>query len=151
VTFPFTDVEGLTRLLREHGSAYADLVAAHRRALRGAFAAHGGVEVDTQGNAFFVAFSSAADAAAAEAGRRALDGGPIPVRMGIHTGEPLVTEEGYVGLDVHRAARIAAAAHACRTGRRNSLPSARTVTSRTPPCLTPARSATRWAIRKRRS
>jgi predicted ATPase/class 3 adenylate cyclase len=112
VTFLFTDVEGSTRLLQEHGAAYADLLAAHRAALRGAFAAHGGVEVDTQGDAFFVAFGRAGDAvAAAAAGRDALEQGPVRVRMGIHTGEPLVTTEGYVGLDVHRAARIAAAAH----------------------------------------
>src|SRR5215212_7904318 len=112
VTFLFTDVEGSTRLLHEHGTGYADLLAQHRRALREAFTAHEGVEVDTQGDAFFVAFSRAADAvAAAEAGRAALASGPIRVRMGIHTGEPVVTEEGYVGLDVHRAARIAAATH----------------------------------------
>ena len=112
VTFLFTDVEGSTRLLREHGAAYADLLAAHRAALRRAFSAHGGVEVDTQGDAFFVAFARAADAvAAATDGRNALAEGPVRVRMGVHTGEPLVTDEGYVGLDVHRAARIAAAAH----------------------------------------
>ena len=112
VTFLFTDVEGSTRLLHEHGVGYADLLATHRAALRGAFAAHGGVEVDTQGDAFFVAFARAADAvAAAAAGREALADGPVRVRMGVHTGEPLVTDEGYVGLDVHRAARIAAAAH----------------------------------------
>ena len=112
VTFLFTDVEGSTRLLQEHGAAYADLLDAHRTTLRGAFAAHGGVEVDTQGDAFFVAFGRAGDAvAAAAAGRAALEEGPVRVRMGIHTGEPLVTTEGYVGLDVHRAARIAAAAH----------------------------------------
>jgi class 3 adenylate cyclase len=112
VTFLFTDVEGSTRLLQEHGAGYADLLAAHRTALREAFSAHGGVEVDTQGDAFFVAFARAADAvAAAAAGRAALEEGPVRVRMGVHTGEPLVTDEGYVGLDVHRAARIAAAAH----------------------------------------
>jgi len=112
VTFLFTDVEGSTRLLQEHGPAYADLLAEHRRALRDAFTRHAGVEVDTQGDAFFVAFPSAADGAAAAAeGRQALENGPIRVRMGIHTGEPIVTDEGYVGIDVHRAARIAAAAH----------------------------------------
>ena len=112
VTFLFTDVEGSTRLLQEQGQRYADLLDEHRRILRGAFARHGGVEVDTQGDAFFVAFPSAADAvAAADEAGHALDGGPIRVRMGIHTGEPLVTDEGYVGIDVHRAARIAAAAH----------------------------------------
>jgi class 3 adenylate cyclase len=68
--------------------------------------------VDTQGDAFFVAFARASDAlAAAEEAQRALEGGPMRVRIGLHTGEPLVTEEGYVGMDVHRAARIAAAGH----------------------------------------
>jgi predicted ATPase len=112
VTFLFTDIEGSTRLLHELGDAYADALAEHRRALRETFARHGGVEVDTQGDAFFVAFARAKDAlAAARAGQEALDGGPIRVRMGLHTGEPIVTEEGYVGIDIHRAARIAAAAH----------------------------------------
>jgi predicted ATPase/class 3 adenylate cyclase len=112
VTFLFTDVEGSTKLLQEHGAGYADLLADHRRLLRDAFARHSGVEVDTQGDAFFVAFPSAAGAVAAAAeARKALEAEPIRVRMGIHTGEPLVTDEGYVGIDVHRAARIAAAAH----------------------------------------
>ena len=112
VTFLFTDVEGSTRLLHEHGSGYVDLLAEHRRALRDAFARHSGVEVDTQGDAFFVAFPRATDALAAAAeARDALEGGPIRVRMGIHTGEPMVTDEGYIGIDVHRAARIAASAH----------------------------------------
>ncbi len=112
VTFLFTDVEGSTRLLQEHGAGYADLLDEHRRALRDAFSRYGGVEVDTQGDAFFVAFSRAADAVAAAAeARQALEPGLIRVRMGIHTGEPIVTDEGYVGIDVHRAARIAAAAH----------------------------------------
>jgi predicted ATPase len=112
VTFLFTDIEGSTRLLQELGDEYVDALAEHRRLLRDAFERHGGVEVDTQGDAFFVAFARAADAvAAADDGQRALDGGPIRVRMGIHTGEPLLTEEGYVGMDVHRAARIAAAGH----------------------------------------
>src|SRR4051812_43433382 len=112
VTFLFTDVEGSTRLLQEHGAGYAELLAGHRAALRAAFTRNGGVEVDTQGDAFFVAFARAADAVAAAAGARdALDDGPIRVRMGVHTGEPQLTDEGYVGIDVHRAARIAAAAH----------------------------------------
>jgi predicted ATPase len=111
VTFLFTDIEGSTRLLHDLGDAYADALAEHRRDLRAAFERHGGVEVDTQGDAFFVAFSRAKDAlSAAVEGQQALTG-PITVRMGIHTGEPLVTDEGYVGLDVHRAARIAAAGH----------------------------------------
>jgi hypothetical protein len=111
VTFLFTDVEGSTRLLQEHGGRYADLLAEHRRVLRAAFVRHGGVEVDTQGDAFFVAFASAREAVAAAAEGQAALSGPVPVRIGLHTGEAQVTEEGYVGLDVHRAARIAAAGH----------------------------------------
>jgi predicted ATPase/class 3 adenylate cyclase len=111
VTFLFTDVEGSTRLLQELGDAYADVLSEHRGVLRDAFARHNGVEVDTQGDAFFVAFARASDAlAAARDSTKALDG-PVRVRVGVHTGEPLVTEEGYVGIDVHRAARIAAAGH----------------------------------------
>jgi predicted ATPase/class 3 adenylate cyclase len=112
VTFLFTDVEGSTRLLNELGDAYADLLEQHRRVLRDAFTRHGGVEVDTQGDAFFVAFGRANDAlAAAGDAQEALSSGRLDVRMGLHTGEPLLTEEGYVGIDVHRAARIAAAGH----------------------------------------
>jgi predicted ATPase/class 3 adenylate cyclase len=112
VTFLFTDIEGSTRLLAELGDGYAEALDDHRRRLRAAFAEHGGVEVDTQGDAFFVAFSRARDALAAVSdAQRALADGPIRVRMGLHTGEPLVTGEGYVGIDVHRAARIAAAGH----------------------------------------
>jgi len=113
VTFLFTDVEGSTKLLHALGTeGYADALATHRRILRQAFTPHGGVEVDTQGDAFFVAFPTApgALAAAAEA-RQQLASGPIAVRMGLHTGTPHLTEEGYVGADVHRAARIAAAGH----------------------------------------
>ncbi len=111
VTFLFTDVEGSTRLLEQLGvDAYGDALAEHRRVLRQAFTEHSGVEVDTQGDAFFVAFPTAPDAlrSAVEA-QQELTGGPIRVRMGIHTGTPALTGEGYVGPDVHRAARIAAA------------------------------------------
>jgi predicted ATPase/class 3 adenylate cyclase len=112
VTFLFTDIEGSTRLLQEHGERYGEALAEHRRTLRAAFGRHGGVEVDTQGDAFFFAFGSANEAAAAaEEAREALADGPIRVRIGIHTGEPQLTDEGYVGIDVHRAARICAAAH----------------------------------------
>src|SRR5688500_18177641 len=112
VTFLFTDIEGSTRLLHELGDGYAVVLAEHRRALREAFAAHGGVEVDTQGDAVFVAFARAAAAlAAADAGQRALDGGPVRVRIGVHTGEPTLTGEGYVGADVHLAARVMGAGH----------------------------------------
>jgi predicted ATPase len=88
------------------------VLAEHRRVLREAFGRHGGVEVDTQGDAFFYAFERAADALAAAAyAQEALAYGPVRVRVGVHTGEPLVTEEGYVGVDVHRAARIMSAGH----------------------------------------
>jgi class 3 adenylate cyclase len=113
VTFLFSDVEGSTRLLHELGAEpYADALAEHRRVLREAFRRHEGVEVETQGDAFFVAFPTAPGAlrAAAEI-VEGLAQGPIRVRIGIHTGTPLVTDEGYVGADVHRAARIAAAGH----------------------------------------
>jgi len=113
VTFLFTDVEGSTRLLHELGAErYADVLAEHRRALRAAFASEGGVEVDTQGDSFFAVFSSAPGALrAAETGQRALADGPVRVRMGLHTGTPRLDDEGYVGVDVHRAARIAAVGH----------------------------------------
>jgi len=113
VTFVFTDIEGSTRLLHALGAErYAEALAEHRRILRDAFARHGGVEVDTQGDAFFVAFPTAPGALAAAAdAREALAAGPIRVRMGLHTGTPLLSDEGYVGPDVHRAARIAAVAH----------------------------------------
>jgi class 3 adenylate cyclase len=112
VTFLFTDIEGSTRLLQQLGDQYAEVLAEHRRALRDAWRRHDGVEVDTQGDAFFVAFARASDAVAAAAeAQSALAQGPVRVRMGLHTGEPLRTDEGYVGFDVHRAARIAAAGH----------------------------------------
>jgi class 3 adenylate cyclase len=113
VTFLFTDIEGSTRLLRQLGPGrYAEALADHRRVLREAFVAEGGVEVDTQGDAFFIAFPTAAGAAAsARVGQRALASGPIAVRMGLHTGTPTVAAEGYVGIDVHRAARVGALAH----------------------------------------
>ncbi|MDH4177190.1 MAG: adenylate/guanylate cyclase domain-containing protein, partial [Thermoleophilia bacterium] len=112
VTLLFTDIEGSTRLLHELGDGYADALAEHRRVVREACEAHAGVEVDTQGDAFFVAFARATEAigAAADA-QRSLAEGPVRVRMGVHTGEPRVTEEGYVGLDVHKGARIAAVGH----------------------------------------
>ena len=112
VTFLFTDVEGSTKLLHELGDEYAAALHEHRRILRGAFDAHDGVEVDTQGDAFFVAFARASDAvASASRAQKALFGGPIKVRMGLHSGEPRLTGEGYVGLDVHKGARIAAVGH----------------------------------------
>jgi predicted ATPase/class 3 adenylate cyclase len=113
VTFLFTDVEGSTRLLHELGAErYAAALAEHRRVVRKACGRHEGVEVDTQGDAFFVAFPTAAGALAAAASiTEELAAGPIQVRIGLHTGTPLVAEGDYVGLDVHLAARIAAAGH----------------------------------------
>jgi YVTN family beta-propeller protein len=118
VTFLFTDIEGSTRLLKNLRERYGDMLAEHERILRDAVAEAGGQEIDTQGDAFFVAFRRARDAvAAAVAAQRALSAhdwpgeGAVRVRMGIHTGEPVVGGERYVGLGVHRAARICAAAH----------------------------------------
>jgi len=113
VTFLFTDIEGSTRLLHDLGAeGYAAALVEHRRILREAFRDCGGVEVDTQGDAFFVAFPTARGALdAAMRGVTQLAGGPVRVRMGLHTGTPLLTDEGYVGVDVHRAARIAACGH----------------------------------------
>lgn len=111
VTLVFTDIEGSTRLLQRLGSAYAGALQAHRRLLRGAFQGQGGVEVDTQGDTCFYAFVRATDALAAAAAAQAALVGQLRVRIGVHTGEPQVTEEGYVGFVVHQAARICAAAH----------------------------------------
>jgi predicted ATPase/class 3 adenylate cyclase len=113
VTFLFTDVEGSTRLLHELGAeGYAEALAEHRAVIRDACSAEGGVEVDTQGDAFFFAFPTAPGAlAAAGAFTDGLAAGRIHVRVGLHTGTPLPTDEGYVGADVNRAARIAAAGH----------------------------------------
>src|SRR5580765_5184029 len=111
VTFLFTDVEQSTRLLAEIGAdAYGNALEEHRNRLRKAF--RSGHEVDTQGDSLFFAFARADDAVAAAAeGQRALDALPLRVRMGIHTGQPSIMGDSYVGLDVHRAARICAAAH----------------------------------------
>src|SRR6476661_6240279 len=117
VTLLFTDIEGSTQLARKLGPRYDDLLASHRRVLREAIARHGGTEVDTQGDAFFVVFAGAHGAVAAAADtQRALadgsDGEAVRVRIGIHTGEPTLTADGYyVGVDLTRASRICAAAH----------------------------------------
>jgi predicted ATPase/class 3 adenylate cyclase len=113
VTFLFTDVEGSTRLLHEQGAeAYAQALAEHRRVIREACAAAGGVEVDTQGDAFFFAFPTAQGAVgAASSFTEALASGPIQVRVGLHTGTPLLTDEGYIGDDVHFGARVASSGH----------------------------------------
>ncbi len=118
VTFLFTDIEGSTQLLKRLGDGYQEVMTEHRRLLRAAFEEAGGKEIDTQGDAFFVAFPRAKDAVLASVlAQRALAAHPWPdsvavkVRMGLHTGEPSVGEEGYLGLAVHRAARICAAGH----------------------------------------
>jgi YVTN family beta-propeller protein len=118
VTFLFTDIEGSTELLKRLGSRYSELLVDHARILREAASSHGGREVDNQGDSFFFAFARAnAALAAAVVAQRALaeqewpDGAEVRVRMGLHTGEPTVGDERYVGLGVHRAARIGAAAH----------------------------------------
>jgi len=113
VTFLFTDIEGSTRLIEKLGEkGYVEALADHRKKLRHAFAAHAGVEVDTQGDAFLYAFSDAKRAvAAAFDGQTALASGPVKVRMGLHTGRPHLTGEGYAGRELHRAARIAASGH----------------------------------------
>src|SRR6266496_4552689 len=118
VTLLFTDIGASTRLLQCLGERYPDVLAECRGLLRAAFHQHHGHEVDTQGDAFFVAFTRATDAiSAAVDAQRALashpwpEGAAVRVRMGLHTGEPSLTSEGYVGLDVHRAARIMSAGH----------------------------------------
>jgi class 3 adenylate cyclase len=116
VTFCFTDIEGSTELLRRLGERYADVLGEERRILRQSLGAAGGREVDTQGDAFFFSFTRSRDAVAgAVGGQRALaehewpEDIEVKVRMGLHTGEPAVGDEGYVGLDVVRAARICSA------------------------------------------
>jgi class 3 adenylate cyclase len=116
-TFPFTDIEGST-LLKSHRGEYPNILAEHRRLLSEAFKAHGGKEIHNEGDAFFVAFTRAKDAVlAAAACQRAVaehswpDGAALQVRMGIHTGEADLTVDRYVGLSVHRAARISALGH----------------------------------------
>jgi predicted ATPase/Tfp pilus assembly protein PilF len=111
ITLVFTDIEGSTSLLRELGQeAYRDALAEHRRVVREAFAS--GYEVDEEGDAFFYAFPTARSAVAAvEQAMRALERGPIRIRVGMHTGEPALDPPKYVGLDVHRAARVMAAGH----------------------------------------
>jgi class 3 adenylate cyclase len=118
VTLVFTDIEGSTKLLQRLGDDYAGVLSDHRRILREAFEANGGTEVDGRGDALFYSFHRArAAVAAAVAGQRALAAHTWPadaevrVRIGLHTGEPAVSDEGYVGVDVVRAARICSAGH----------------------------------------
>jgi len=116
VTFVFTDIEGSTELLKQLGDRYGDVLRDHRRLIRETFSAGDGTEIDTQGDAFFFAFPRAREAvtAAVEAQRKHKvhewpDGRDVLVRIGLHTGEPAVGDEGYLGLDVVRAARICTA------------------------------------------
>jgi predicted ATPase/class 3 adenylate cyclase len=113
VTFVFTDVEGSTTLLDELGAeAYREVLADHRRTVREAFAAYAGYEVDDAGDGLFYAFPSASGAVSAVAEAMAsLDSGPVRIRVGVHTGEPLLDSPKYIGADVHKAARIMSAAH----------------------------------------
>src|SRR5437762_11021339 len=118
VTLLFTDIEGSTRLLQQVGERYADLLEEYRQLLRAAFGRWNGNVVDTQGDAFFVAFARASDAVgAAVAAQRVLashiwpEGVVVRVRMGLHTGEPTLSSQGYTGLDVHHAARLMSAGH----------------------------------------
>src|SRR5436190_11903944 len=118
VTLLFTDMEGSTRLLQQLGERYTNLLEEYRQLLRAAFQQWNGHEVDTQGDAFFAAFARATDAVSgAVAAQRALtshswsEGVVVSVRMGLHTGEPTLSSQGYTGLDVHHAARLMSAGH----------------------------------------
>jgi class 3 adenylate cyclase len=117
VTFAFTDIEGSTDLLKQLGERYGQLLAEHRRIVRERFAGADGFEIDTQGDAFFFAFPRARDAVAgavevqrAHAATEWPERSVVRVRIGLHTGEPVVGEEGYLGLDVVRASRLCTAA-----------------------------------------
>ncbi|MGH2657338.1 MAG: adenylate/guanylate cyclase domain-containing protein, partial [Actinomycetota bacterium] len=118
VTFLFTDIEGSTRLLDALGDRYQSVLESHQRILRDVFRARGGVDVSTEGDSFFVVFPSAPQAvAAAVEAQRAIGAHEWPeeatvrVRMGLHTGEGTLGGDNYVGVDLHRAARIASAGH----------------------------------------
>lgn len=118
ITLLFTDIEGSTRLLQQLGNRYADVLSEHHRLMRTAFEDGGGHEVDTEGDAFFVAFENPRNAVvtAVKAQQSLMhhswpDDMTVKVRMGLHTGTPLSADTGYVGMDVHRAARICSAGH----------------------------------------
>jgi class 3 adenylate cyclase len=122
VTFVFSDVEGSTALLKRLDERYAEVIGQHRHIVRDTFGAHDGVEIDAQGDSFFFAFARARDAVAGAVGAQRAhaehawpDDEQVRVRMGLHTGEPAVGAEGYLGVDVVRAARLAA------TGRGGSV------------------------------
>ncbi len=117
VTFTFTDIEGSTGLLKRLGDEYAAVLSTHRRLVRESLATCGGVEIDTQGDAFFAAFGRAKDAVDAVARIQSAhvaqdwpQGAEVRVRIGLHTGEPTLSDEGYLGLDVVRAARLCGSA-----------------------------------------
>jgi len=117
VTFLFSDIEGSTRLVKALRDRYPQVLAEHRRLVRAAIAAHGGHEVDMQGDGFFVAFGGATQAVLcalevqrALAAHRWPAGAGVRVRIGVHTGQAVLTGDGYTGVAVHRAARICAAA-----------------------------------------
>ena len=111
VTLLFTDIEGSTRLVQELGDAYPETLEDHRARVRAAIAATGGEEIDCRGDEFSVAFATPDEAVAGARLIQEAHGGRVRVRIGIHTGTPLRVDGSYVGLDVHRAARICAAAH----------------------------------------
>ena len=118
MTLLFTDIARSTQLLQQLGDRYERVLTTCRQLMRAAFQQWNGHEVDTQGDAFFVAFARATDAvSAAVIAQRSLaahawpEGVEVRVRMGLHTGEPELSSEGYVGLDVHLAARLLSAAH----------------------------------------
>jgi class 3 adenylate cyclase len=118
VTFLFTDIEGSTDLVRRLGDRFGDVRGEHRQLIEEACSTHDGAVIDTQGDAVFAVFDRAVDAvAAAVAAQRSLaalewpEGAQLRVRMGLHTAEPYLHSSGYVGIGVHRAARICAAAH----------------------------------------
>src|SRR4051794_19664603 len=118
ITMLFTDIEGSTQLLRALGSDYAHVLSAQRAIMRRAIADHGGHEMGTEGDSFFVVFASAADGvAAAVDAQRGLhahewpQGAQVRVRMGLHVGEPVRHEEGYMGIDLNKAARVASTAN----------------------------------------
>jgi class 3 adenylate cyclase len=118
VTMLFSDIEGTTVLLSRLGTRYGEALSAQRSVLRAAISDWHGHEMGTEPDSFFVVFESAADAlACCVAAQRALagyawpGGAAVRVRMGLHSGEASRHEDGYIGMDVHRAARIAATAH----------------------------------------
>ena len=115
VTLLFTDIEGSTRLVQQLGDEYPAALEEHRRAVRAAAAAEGGEEVDCRGDEFSLAFADPRDAVATALAIQRAHEGAVRVRIGIHTGDPVRVDGGYVGIDVHRAARICTAGHGGQT------------------------------------